>query len=603
MALTAVSLFAGVGGFDLALERAGVKVIASVEIDKKASSILARHFPNSKLFSDVKEVTGEQLISAGFIPERGIITGGFPCQDVSVAGKRAGLTGVRTGLFWEIIRLLKETQAQYFILENVPGLLSSNEGRDMGTVLGALAECGYGVAYRILDSQYFGVPQRRRRVFIVGSLGDSGRTPSEILALVEGRAGYLETSQQERKTTSPKIAGGADPFIKIIRSGARAEDGSLPAEVWAERDIAPTLSAFDNGGESRATVLIIDGTRVNDVRVYEDGIVPTVVARYGTGGGNVPMIFEPKSAFEENWAESYVKNTLRANASKSSHVVVDATVRRLTPTECERLQGFPDTEKYAIFEVCFDLQKNPVSVAILNPKLPLLAGSAEKSELVENAGCVESQFLPNYQSIKKPARTDVHINCGANALEIHNQGKLLWSANNVENQNRSALHIEIESFARLVAPMMQTLEKITRTGKVASQENETNSIRVSVGKKQENLSGKEIMPLANFVSSDLIVQQNLTTSTTSSLLDLRNLEQNLLTSFCSVWSAIDGFIPLKISGSDTLIFSVNFKSGWTAFDVDGKLQADSNRYKQMGNAVAVPVVEWIVNRLVDLDEH
>ena len=98
-------------------------------------------------------------------------------------------------------------------------------------------------------------------------------------------------------------------------------------------------------------VLIVDGTRVDDVRVYEDGIVPTVISRYGTGGGNVPMIFdnsdeskvyEPKSAFEENWAESEVKNALRANASKSSHAVVSATVRRLTPTECERLQGFPD---------------------------------------------------------------------------------------------------------------------------------------------------------------------------------------------------------------------------------------------------------------------
>ena len=96
-------------------------------------------------------------------------------------------------------------------------------------------------------------------------------------------------------------------------------------------------------------VLIVDGTRVDDVRVYEDGIVPTVISRYGTGGGNVPMIFdnsdeskvyEPKSAFEENWAESEVKNALRANASKSSHAVVSATVRRLTPTELSAYKDF-----------------------------------------------------------------------------------------------------------------------------------------------------------------------------------------------------------------------------------------------------------------------
>jgi len=122
-------------------------------------------------------------------------------------------------------------------------------------------------------------------------------------------------------------------------------------ETWQQGGAAPTLNAFDNG-DIRAVVLIIDGTRVDDVRIYEDGIVPTVISRYGTGGGNVPMIFdnsdepkvyEPKSAFEENWAESEVKNALRANASKSSHAVTShSTVRRLTPTECERLQGFPD---------------------------------------------------------------------------------------------------------------------------------------------------------------------------------------------------------------------------------------------------------------------
>jgi DNA (cytosine-5)-methyltransferase 1 len=99
---TAVSLFAGVGGFDLALERNGVKVVASVEIDKKAQEVLKKHFPQSTIFGDITGVTGEQLIAAGFEPRNGIITGGFPCQDLSVAGKRAGLGGSRSGLFWEI---------------------------------------------------------------------------------------------------------------------------------------------------------------------------------------------------------------------------------------------------------------------------------------------------------------------------------------------------------------------------------------------------------------------------------------------------------------------------------------------------------------------
>ena len=174
--MRAVSLFAGVGGFDLALERKGVKVVASVEIDKHARQVLTKQFPNSTILEDVKNVTGQQLLDLGF-ESSGIIVGGFPCQDLSVAGKRKGLAGERSGLFFEVVRLLDETKAKWFILENVPGLLSSNGGRDLGIVIGSLAELGYGVAYRILDAQYFGVPQRRRRIFIVGCLGDDGRTP------------------------------------------------------------------------------------------------------------------------------------------------------------------------------------------------------------------------------------------------------------------------------------------------------------------------------------------------------------------------------------------------------------------------------------------
>jgi len=206
---TAVSLFAGVGGFDLALQRNGVKVVASVEIDKKAQDVLRRHFPESTIFGDITGVTGEQLRAAGFEPSNGIITGGFPCQDLSVAGKRAGLEGSRSGLFWEICRLLDETRAQNFILENVPGLLSSNGGKDMAVVIEALVERGYRIAWRVLDAQHFGVPQRRRRVFIVGCLGNSGRSPEEILAIAEGRAGYLAEIEQGKRSTSSSVTKSA----------------------------------------------------------------------------------------------------------------------------------------------------------------------------------------------------------------------------------------------------------------------------------------------------------------------------------------------------------------------------------------------------------
>jgi len=195
--LTGVSLFAGVGGFDLAMQRNGVKVVASVEIDSKCNDVLARHFPDAKQFTDVTTVKGEDLINAGFNPSKGIITGGFPCQDLSVAGKRAGLAGERSGLFWEIARLVEETQTEYFVIENVPGLLSSNNGKDFGVVIGTMADLGYSLAWRVLDAQYFGVPQRRRRVFVVGR-----RSSSEGIAEI-----LFKSEGLRRDTTSSKQAG------------------------------------------------------------------------------------------------------------------------------------------------------------------------------------------------------------------------------------------------------------------------------------------------------------------------------------------------------------------------------------------------------------
>lgn len=422
--LTAVSLFAGVGGFDLALSRAGVKVVAAVEIDKKCREVLGEHFPETKLFDDVKGVTGEQLQSAGFIPERGIITGGFPCQDLSIAGLRKGLAGERSGLFHEIIRLTDELQPQFIILENVAGLLSSQSGKDMGIVITALVERGYGVCWRVLDSQNFGVPQRRRRVFIVASFGDN-RRPVEILFERESLSGYFEPSRKKRKETANRVEAGIDessesvnvfnPQILRMRSG---KDGGGKGALVSDNKSLTIATSNDQ------SLFLFEGNRVGDPR-FHDEVSPSVIARWGTGGNNVPLLAFPMhggmvnrklenrpsgSGFKDDGDPSF---TLTASSQAIHGVVVaqkqsnseyildnktstitahehkqfsdlifenvtpiqdsreleknqnglgvgqvnepsytlDATrsqaiasniVRRLTPKECERLQGFPD---------------------------------------------------------------------------------------------------------------------------------------------------------------------------------------------------------------------------------------------------------------------
>ena len=219
MTLTVVSLFDGIGGFLLAFQRAGAHLVASCEIDTAAAAVSKRHFPDVHQFPDVTELTGNDLRSVGFVPERGVITAGWPCQDLSIAGRRAGLEGARSGLWWEVVRLLEETRARWFVGENVPGLLSSNGGRDMGAVVGALGDLGYGVAYRVLDAQWFGVPQRRRRVFFVGHLGVPFAAPAEVLFECESGAGHFASGGEAGPAVAAAATGGSGGLEPVCATG------------------------------------------------------------------------------------------------------------------------------------------------------------------------------------------------------------------------------------------------------------------------------------------------------------------------------------------------------------------------------------------------
>lgn len=207
---TVASLFSGIGGFDLGFERAGFSVAFQCELHPFCSHILSKHWPNTPRTTNIKEVSGAA------IPVSDVWVGGFPCQDVSLArmGKRDGLRGRQSGLFYEFARLVGESRPRVLVIENVPGLLSSHRGKDFGMVLTTLAELGYAVGWRTLNSKDFGVPQSRQRVYVVGCYRD-GRGPSAILFEPERREGHAQAGESDG-------APALSPFKRVVGDPRKA---------------------------------------------------------------------------------------------------------------------------------------------------------------------------------------------------------------------------------------------------------------------------------------------------------------------------------------------------------------------------------------------
>lgn len=210
MSLNVLSLFAGIAGIDLAAERAGMRTVLVCEKDEHCRRLLAHRFPDAVIHPDVTELTADDLHAAGADPRRTVLTAGWPCQGNSVAGRRGGMGDARSGLWVHVARLLAEFRPAWFVGENVPGLLSVNDGRDFAAVLGDLAELGYGWAYRVLDARYFGVPQRRARVVIVGRAGDSGGAPATVLFEPESSSGDPAASGEAWPCVAPTLEAGAN---------------------------------------------------------------------------------------------------------------------------------------------------------------------------------------------------------------------------------------------------------------------------------------------------------------------------------------------------------------------------------------------------------
>ena len=397
------STFSGVGGFDLGFERAGMSVVWQAEIDEWSRRVLQWHWPDATIYDDVRSVglpksrgkrsggdTGAEHGDGNGEGGSGVpidlLCGGFPCQDLSVAGKRAGLAGERSGLFFEFARIANEFRPRWIVLENVVGLLSSADGRDFGQVLSTMAEIGYGLSWRVADARYFGVPQRRRRVFIVGCLGDDGERA--VRALGTGGEGDFETSDCSWQVPSTGVEVGArgssgtgvsQPFDSeeaakcLTTSNQRLDPGVETFINTATHAFPSTLSnsGIETSGVS-PTLTVGSGLGISSppaVRIETEQVAKTLLAGYPRTDAETETFVttaiqasgppgtrrDDESSLVPTNTVSFQLGNTTANGSNvntegvaytldraAGQGVLAQSVRRLTPVECERLMGWPD---------------------------------------------------------------------------------------------------------------------------------------------------------------------------------------------------------------------------------------------------------------------
>lgn len=356
------SLFDGSGGFPLAAIFCGIKPIWSSEVEPFPIRVTQKNLPQVKHLGDIKDIDGSEIEPVD------IITFGSPCQDLSIAGKRAGLEGEKTNLFYEAIRVIKEMRCKtngkyprYLLWENVPGAFSSNKGEDFRCVLeeitrikdstvklsrpskwqsaGEILGDNFSIAWRVLDAKYFGVPQRRRRIFIVADL--DGGSSGEILFEQKSLSGDTSEGCEKGKRNTRAIKESFNKTICLNDQGGERMDisedlsGTLRAKAGNPPLVYDIRQTSENTKNERHNIYECDVSRTIDT----SGNTPT------RNQGGVAIVDDTYSMSKNSYftkADKNIISPLLATDYKDPPLVNQKLVRRLTPKECGRLQGFPD---------------------------------------------------------------------------------------------------------------------------------------------------------------------------------------------------------------------------------------------------------------------
>ena len=330
------SVCSGVEAPSLAWEGLGWEPQWFSEIEAFPSAVLSQRFPNTPNLGDMTKLVDKEIFHERPID---LLVGGTPCQSFSVAGLQRGLDDPRGNLALEFVRLLFLRRPTWFVWENVPNVLSVNGGRDFNSIISAFEKIGYGVSWRILDARFLGVPQKRRRIFVVGYLGD-WRSSAAVLLEPSVMQGDSRKSKKKRKDSSTDLGGSS--FFEMHGFG-RYGEGSASSTLKARDHKAATDLVVHPYAYSKSHR---DNGNV-DVRFTEDDQANTLSCGDGCGNQSslnlVGVIYTNQVTNPHN-RENPKKGGPSPTLTKHSdpHMLVRGGVRRLTPLECERLQGFPD---------------------------------------------------------------------------------------------------------------------------------------------------------------------------------------------------------------------------------------------------------------------
>ena len=328
-----LDMFAGIGGFRFAMEQAGHECVGFCEIDKFArASYKAIHDTKGEIeLHDVTQVTEKEIRNIGAVD---VICGGFPCQAFSIAGNRRGFEDTRGTLFFEVARFASILKPKYLFLENVKGLLNHDNGNTFEVILSTLDELGYNVEWQVLNSKEFGVPQNRERVFIIGHL--RGERTRRIFPI----SGKNEQSDTESK-------------IKVIGNTKNPNGTSqgTKSRVYDSNGLMATLTATDCYEPKQIAIPVLTPERVNKRqngrRFKEDGepmFTLTAQDIHGimTGGSHEPKIIQRSHGYNKGGVHEIAPTVTSNSYQDNNHVIDGIKIRKLSPRECWRLQGYPD---------------------------------------------------------------------------------------------------------------------------------------------------------------------------------------------------------------------------------------------------------------------